>query len=230
MKCAIMQPTFLPWEGYFNLMDQVDIFVFFDDVQLARRSWQVRNRILVNGAESLITVPLIKSSQATKIHDAQLLLDTGWVNKFITKFHHSYAKAPYKDSILDILSSEELAQYSHLADMNIHLIKELAHLIGINVLTKRSRDLAASGVRSDKLHNICQNLKCDTYVSPIGSEEYIEEDGVFNKGDISLMYNNYQPTPYPQIGTKAFIPFMSIIDLIANVGPDHSLDHIRGNY
>ena len=218
----------MPWAGYFNLMDQVDVFVFFDDVQLARRSWQVRNRILVNGAESLITVPLSKSSQSTKIYEAQLSSDTSWVNKFIVKLNHSYAKAPYKDAILDILSSAAFTQHSHLADMNIHFIKQLARLIGLNVLTERSKDLISSGVRSHKLHSICQHLKCDTYVSPQGSQEYLEEDGVFNSGNISLMYNNYQPTSYPQMGTKEFVPYISIIDLIANIGPDHSLDHIRG--
>ena len=228
MKCAIMQPTFIPWTGYFNLMDQVDIFVFFDDVQLIRRSWQVRNRILVNGVDSLITVPLTKSPQSTKIYEARLTPDTSWVDKFIVRLNNSYAKAPYKDSILDILSSAELKQHSHLADMNIHFIKQLAHLIGLNILTKRSKNLISSGVRSHKLYSICQHLKCDTYVSPRGSQDYLEEYGVFNTGDISLIYNNYQPTPYPQIGTKEFVPYMSIIDLIANVGPEHSLDHIRG--
>ncbi len=228
MKCAIMQPTFLPWIGYFDLIDQVDTFVFFDDVQLTRRSWQVRNRILSNGNEALISLPIVKSPQSTKIYEAQLLIDDTWINKFINTLNHSYAKAPYKNDILDILSVDTLKKHENLADMNIEIIEQITRLLNLDVTFKRSKDIPSAGFRSDKLHNICQHLRCDTYVSPPGSKEYLEQDGVFDNSNITLKYNEHTPIAYPQTGTKEFIPYMSVIDLIANVGYQNSLDYIRG--
>ena len=227
MKCAIMQPTFLPWSGYFSLMDQVDVFVFLDDVQLEKRSWQMRNRIIVNGAELLITVPLMRCSQSTKIYEAIIYSDRSWAKKLLVTLQHSYGKTPYKDAIFDVLTLESLTRHSSLADLNIYLIKEICALIGLDVKTERSQNIAATGKRSEKLLNICQNLSCDTYISPEGSRQYLEADNLFNSEGVALKFHTYSQIPYEQIGTRGFVPFMSIIDLIANLGPQNTISYLR---
>lgn len=226
MKCAIMQPTFLPWVGYFNLMSKVDIFVFFDDVQLQRRSWQMRNRILANGSEVLITVPLQKAPRETFICNSKPSIDSKWIITTLRQIEHAYAKAPYKNVILEFLDKEFAEINPDLASFNIKIILHLADLINLKVKTKRSKDLKSEGHRSDKLYSLCKTLDCDTYISPMGSKDYLEEDGVFEKGDIQLICESHTPIEYKQIGVKEFVPYMSIIDLIANVGPENALEYI----
>ncbi len=228
MKCAIMQPTFLPWVGYFNMMSKVDIFVYLDDVQLTRRSWQVRNRILANGRELMITAPVRSTSRDVRICDAELALDEKWISATLRCIDHSYAKSPHKRAILEILETEFRFGHNNLADLNIGIIERIKRHVNFKAETVRSKYLKTSGQRSNRLLSICNALECDAYLAPIGSRPYIEEDKVFIDGRVNLTYHDHLPVPYPQMKTDQFVPYMSIVDLVANVGPDVALEYIWG--
>src|SRR5437870_5440085 len=101
MKCVIMQPTYLPWSGYFNLMSQATVFVFLDDVQYERSSWQNRNRVLVNGAPHLITVPALRLSLNQSIRTVQVDDKHPWRSKHISLLEQTYAKHPYASEMLE---------------------------------------------------------------------------------------------------------------------------------
>ncbi len=227
MICAIMQPTFLPWVGYFSMMCRVDRFVYLDDVQLTRRSWQVRNRILSNGGVVTITVPVRKTSRDVKICDAELALDGRWISATLKKIEMSYARSSFISEVIDILSEELESKHVKLSDLNIGIIERFAKYLRFDVDTVRSSSLNVPGKRSKKLLNICKILGSDAYLAAEGSRQYIEEDGLFLTDPIRLSYYEYKPEPYYQIKTDQFVPYMSIVDLVANVGPKVAFEYIR---
>ncbi|VAW49911.1 hypothetical protein MNBD_GAMMA04-25 [hydrothermal vent metagenome] len=232
MKCAIMQPTYLPWSGYFNLIQSVDKFVFLDDVQFEKQSWQSRNRLAQNAQEMLLSIPIKKHSLSSKINQITVNQQQSWQKKHVKSLRQAYAKSPYIEDVLSALESiiiglKDEEPKDRLIDYTIPIIKTLASLLGIKVEWYYSSDIFTKGKRSDKLIEICQFLNCNQYCSPIGSRGYIEEDGAFNSAGIDLVYQCFQPAPYVQATNTVFIPHLSVIDVIANVGLDEARDYIQ---
>jgi WbqC-like protein family len=216
---AIMQPTYIPWVGYFALMDRVDEFIFLDSVQFERRSWQQRNRIKGAGGEIMLTIPVQKLSRdQSRICDVKIDYTSKFVHKHITALQHAYGKAPffkeYKKIIFDVLSKKTLL----IADLNIDIIKRIAKALCIETPTMRSSELHSSGSKDELLYNICCERDAQVYVSPPGSKEYLENSTFFKQGAFPLLYHQYTPEPYHQLFGD-FIPYMAVIDLLFNEGP-----------
>jgi hypothetical protein len=229
MKCAIMQPTYLPWAGYFNLIKSVDVFVFLDDVQFERRSWQSRNRIIDNGRVQWLTCPTQKASRDTLIKDIQLLDDGYWQQQHIKKLRYNYAKAPFFSELQPFIDLLENANITSLAMLNAHLIEWLCQRLDINTMFVHASTLAATGDRSEHLLQICQTLGADTYLSPVGSAQYLDEDKVFDNSKINLSLQNYQPKTYfQQQSATRFISHLSIVDVIAHLGFSNTKRYIQG--
>ncbi|QAY67766.1 WbqC family protein [Paenibacillus protaetiae] len=229
MKCAIMQPTYLPWTGYFRMINEVDLFVFLDDVQFAKRSWQQRNRILLQGREQMLTVPVLtKGKRDQRIMDVQVDDTQGWRSEHLLKLQHAYGKHAHGAEILELLAQELSAPVTSLAELNMNLIKRINASLKMATPILRSSELNAEGSKSQYLIHICQTVKADSYLSAPGSRAYIEEEGLFAKEAIAVEYMNYEPSPYPQKMSAQFISHMSIVDLIANVGFEAARTHILG--
>lgn len=223
---AIMQPTFLPWIGYFALMDRVDEFVFLDSVQFARRSWQQRNRVKTATGPLMITVPVrSKGLRDQLIRDVRVDHASGFADSTLRTLSANYSRAPhflrYKDVVFDVLAS----RHELLADMTEELTLALRDAFGIRTPCLRSRDLAANGAKGDLLAAICKERGADTYVSPPGSRDYLDGTDTFQRAGISLLYHEYDHPSYPQLWGP-FEPFMSAVDLLFNVGPE-SLSILR---
>ena len=223
---AIMQPTYIPWIGYFALIDRVDEFVFLDSVQFERRSWQQRNRIKGSIGEIMLTVPVQKALRdKLRICDAKIDYTSKFVHKHITALQHAYGRAPffkeYKEIIFDALNKKT----SLLADLNIDIIKNLAKALGIETPITRSSKLSSTGTKDELLYNICCEMNAHVYISPPGSKEYIDSSKFFAEGVFSLVYHKYTPQTYHQLFGK-FVPYMAVIDLLFNEGPK-SLEIIR---
>lgn len=231
MKTAIMQPTFLPWIGYFDMIDKVDCFVFLDHVQLVKRSWQVRNRIIVSQQEKFFTVPVLKSKNrdSTFIYQAQINYSDNWNVKFIKTLEMSYKKTEFFVEVFSFLNSIFSKKIKYLGDFNILLIVEIANKIGINTNFYKSSELNNVGKKDTMLVNILKLKKSNSYLSAQGSSVYIEENspgGEFKKNNIDLNYHSYNHPEYNQLNND-FISNMSIIDLLFNVGFENALDVIK---
>lgn len=234
-SCAIMQPTYLPWLGYFDLMDQVDFFVFLDSVQMTRRSWQVRNRILTHNGELFLTIPVKDGSRSeTYLNNALIADDVKWRGKHLQTIEMSYKKRPYFHEVFEFIYPLINEGSTILGDLNIVIIESIAKRIGITTELKKSSDLNdLQGQKEERLIEICKQIGCRTYVSPQGSSAYIEserEGGLFLENGINLFYMNYEHPVYEQYSRKDFVPFMGIIDLLFNVGFDGSLEVIRSGH
>jgi hypothetical protein len=231
-KCAIMQPTYNPWLGYFDLMDSVDLFVYLDDVQLVKRSWQVRNRIKTKQGELFLTIPIKKTKkrEEIKIKDAVINDEESWREKHLKSIELNYRKAPYFEEIFPIIKKLINSPYKYLADFNIKFIENVKNELGIRTLTLRSSELQdISGKKDERLANICKALNCSVYISPQGSATYIEKfspGGALAKNGIEVYYHNYEHPSYRQLYGD-FLPYMGIIDLLFNEGFDKSLQIIR---
>ena len=207
-----MQPTYLPWSGYFDLINRSDKFVFLDDVQFAKRSWQQRNRIVVNGKELYLTVPVLsKGKMEQRICDVVVDDSQNWREKHMKTLELAYKKTPMGrelcDIIFDVLQSEE----TKISTINQKIIRNICHYLSIKTEFVNSSDLACDGAKSSKLVNICKKLGAREYLSAAGSHEYIESEGLFRLENIKVTYQNYCVRPYPQLKAQQFMPYMSFI-------------------
>jgi WbqC-like protein family len=215
-----MQPTYLPWMGYFDLIDQVDLFVFLDSVQFAHRSWQQRNRIRTAGGLSWLTVPVFSKERGGQCVNEVAISNPSFWQKHLKTIKHAYARAPNSASLMARL--EEWFMVGHpwtlLAELNIALILNLCDLLGIKRLTARSSELGGDGTRSDLLVALCQRVGANEYLSPIGSAGYLlPELPLFAAAGIRVLFHNYAHPVYAQL-YQPFIPFASVIDLLFGEG------------
>jgi hypothetical protein len=219
MKVAVMQPTYLPWMGYFDLMDQVDTFVLLDDVQFSKQSWQQRNRIKTAQGLTWLSVPVLtKGRNGQRISDVQTS-DQHFVTKHVKSIEQSYCNAPgFADFMPAIKAAYDANQHSLLA-LNHALINCVRDALGIETPVLSSTDIEVRDERRYRVADICQSLGATTYISPLGALSYLVEDsGAFEEVGIGLCFHRYDhPTyaqPYPPFTASA-----AAIDLVFNTGP-----------
>jgi hypothetical protein len=219
---AIMQPTYLPWVGYFDLMDQVDEFVLLDDTQFAKRSWQQRNRIKTSKGLEWLTVPVTsKGLYSQKILDVAIA-DPGFAEVHLKTLRWNYQKARYEQECIEPLREcyGVVAVSAQLVDLNLRLIRWFAGRLGVNTPLVRSSALDIPGVRSERLVALCQARGATRYLSPVGSAVYLLQDlDLFRRTGIEVVFHHYEHPAYDQLHPP-FLPYASAIDLLFNLGPD----------
>lgn len=223
MKVAIHQPNFLPWIGYFNKIKSVDLFVFFDDVQFERgKTYTSRTKIIIQGQECWLTIPVINKSSLVLIKDIEVASDFTWKTKHLKTITNNYSKTRYFDEVFPIINKVYSNKSLYLIDYNVPLITDISAYLG--VLTKfrfSSEVLGADSNGSDRILNILKSLNASVYLSGSGegSKRYINESEFENKG-VVLKWQHYEAKPYLQSGLKSFIGNLSIIDLLFNCGKE----------
>jgi WbqC-like protein family len=225
-----MQPTFLPWSGYFALVDAADVVVFLDDFQFRRRSWHHRNRIFAAPGEATwITVPAehTGSESRTAINRTVPVLDTGFRGTFHGMLQQGYGRSEHLEDLMPSLSTWIESDWTNLADLNIAFIELVFGLVGIETKTLRSSLVGSTGRRSERLADLLARVGARTYLSAAGSREYMVEDGVFPLAGVETFFQDYEPAEYPQAGADQFVPQLSVLDLLLQVGPDRALETIR---
>lgn len=221
-----MQPTYLPWVGYFDLMDQSDVFVFLDSVQFDKRSWQQRNRIKCPKGEQILTVPVLSKGQFyQKINEVCVDPSSDFREGHIKAVQLNYAKSKYFQQYFDGFAGILRKKHTLLADLNIDLITWFKDILGIQAQLLRSSGLKAEGKKTELLVDICKVVQADHYLSPAGSKVYISENNLFEEHGIRLSYQNYQPIVYRQIYGD-FVPYLCALDLLFNEG-EQSLSIVR---
>ena len=218
MKCAIMQPHYFPWPGYFNLMSKVNKFIFLDDAQFSKNSWHNRNLILSEKKKIWITVPLKSSEIKTKIMDKKI--DTGkeWQLKHVKTLAQSYSKHLYSKDLFELLDFLQNVNYNNLSDLNTSIIKFIADKLKIKVEFINSSLFSIDDKRTTKLIKILEKIEATEYLSPKGGEEYLKSDNFEKLTTVKLKINNYESKNYNQKNLDKFISNLSIIDVIANCG------------
>ena len=218
LRVAIMQPTYLPWIGYFGLMMAVDIFVLLDSVQFARRSWQQRNLIKTTAGSQWLTVPVLsKGKREQLICEVQIDTTREFHRAHLRALELNYRKAPCYADMFPLFQQELYNPPSMLVDLNIGVIERIRETLGIRTQLLRSSDLAARGENALLLANICSELGATEYISTPGSKVYLYESDAFSKLGIQVKYFQFQCLKYEQINGE-FIPFLSTADMLLNCG------------
>lgn len=213
-----MQPTYLPWPGYFALMAEVDTFVFLDDVQCERQSWQTRNRILTRNGPLWLPVPLRRMPLATPLREIEIQDRPDWRGRHLASIRQAYARHPHHEALESWLAIIADTRLMRLVDLNIALIRHAAEQLGLAPRFVRASSLDTAGARSEHVLAICRALGASVYHSPRGAADYMAEDGSFAAAGMPVVFQNYQLPVYPQYRQPEFVSQLSIVDAIANLG------------
>lgn len=221
MRVAIMQPTYLPWLGYFNLMAQADRFVFLDDVQFSRQSWQQRNRIIEGDALVWLSVPVQTGGRAgQEIRDVVIAETSPWRRKHLGRIAAAHARAPFGGEVSALVSDVLNRTECSLCALNISLIRAIAGYLGLDTPCVMASDLGVAGGRSERLLAMCRHLGGTRYLSPAGARDYLDADDVFANEGFPVSFQTFRPRPYRFAAPLLAGEFPSILDALAWIGPD----------
>lgn len=214
-KVAIMQPYFFPYLGYFQLIAASDLFVLYDDTQLISRGWVNRNRILVNGEPSFITLPLKKAHLRDNINCRHFVDNIAWHKKKILKaMHLSYSRAPFFREVFPFIQSILACAESNLAAFNEALIRKTCRHLGISteILVSSRLGIGSELSSEERVIAIAKGLGADVAINPIGGFDlYSSEE--FRRRGIVLKFISMNPMGYRQFGT-GFVESLSVIDVL----------------
>jgi hypothetical protein len=218
MIVSIHQPQYLPWLGYFDKIEQSDVFVFLDNVQFKKNEWQNRNRIKTSDNWQWLSVPVIhKFTQ--KISEVEINNTVQWGRKHLNALVTHYSKTSYFKDHISFFEQAFSKEWKYLADINIHLIQYLAK--ALDLLDKKlvlASELESRDGSTERLIDICKQLSGDVYLSGKDGAKYLEME-LFKEEGIQVIFQDYHHPRYKQLYGD-FEPFLSIIDLLFNCGPD----------
>ncbi|RVT84292.1 hypothetical protein DXV76_11440 [Rhodobacteraceae bacterium CCMM004] len=223
---AIMQPTFLPWIGYFALIDQVERFVYLDDVQLSRQSWQTRNRLKGPDGAVMLSLPVARKPSKPLIMEAKLA-EGPWREKLRATADHLLGRAPHGTAAVALLRDALDAAGDSLLHLNIGIIERICDAAGLTTPRSRASDLTLDTVdRTGRLAAICAACGADTYVSPPGAVAYLSDDSTLQDAEIDVKIFDYHPEEYPQ-SYPPFVSHLGAIDAFAHLGASAFAETMR---
>jgi hypothetical protein len=217
-KVVILQSNYIPWKGYFDLLNDADVFIFYDDVQYTKNDWRNRNKIMTPNGPRWLTIPT--GIDAHRLVCDVTLNDPSWQAKHWDTIRQNYMRAPhfkhYRPFFEDIYRGKEWAT---LSELNQHLIKSIARdLLGAQTEFDDSRNYQLSGQRLERLLDLVKQADATQYISGPAAKSYID-DAEFARIGVELAWKDYAGYPeYPQ-GPLPFEHGVSILDVLFNVGP-----------
>ena len=220
-KVAILQSNYIPWKGYFDLINMVDEFILYDDMQYTRRDWRNRNIIKTPQGPKWLTIPVdVKGKYHQKIKDTRIK-DPAWAERHWKSITHNYARAGFFDEYREVFERlyAECEGEEYLSRVNYRFITAICEILGIRTEITWSMDYELVDGRTERLVGLCQSAGATHYISGPAARDYIEED-LFREAGIGLSYIDYSGYPeYRQLYGE-FTHRVSVIDLILNEGPD----------
>lgn len=217
MRVAVVQPSYIPWRGYFDLIASVDLFVFYDDVQYTKNDWRNRNRIKTHLGLQWLTLPVRHRSLDQKICETEVINPAYWLEQHSRHFQASYNKAPYVDQVLEFFARCHAGPADNIATLCMATTRDICQSLGITTTLMASSGMGLTGRKTERLIDLLTRLNASSYLSGPSAEAYIDKD-LFRAYGIGLEYKSYNYAPYPQLWGD-FEGAVSILDLIANCGP-----------
>lgn len=218
MKIAIHQPQYFPYAGFFHKLSLADVFVIMDDAQYDKR-YTNRNKIIIPNGWMWLSVPINKDHKFRPNSEVEINNEVAWGEDHWKKIHHSYSKAKFFHLYREYFERLYKKDWRLLFELDFETIKQVASWLGIKVEIIKESELKISGESSQRLANACKALGADTYVSGSGGKNYLDEK-IFAKNNIKVEYQTYKSKPYAQHMSDSFIADLSIIDVLANTGPN----------
>ena len=227
MTIAIMQPYIFPYVGYFQLINAVDKFIIYDDVNFINKGWINRNNVLVSGQAHLFTIPLKDASQNKLINEVQVSKSEPWQKKFLKTLQQSYQKAPYYQKVFVLIEE--------IVNLDVETIYDLtfeALVRTCNYMEIKTEIVASSSIYQnthlkgqERILDICKQEGADHYINPIGGMELYDKVK-FEKEGIKLNFIKSVSCPYNQF-KNAFVPWLSIIDILMFNDPEAIREQLK---
>ncbi len=216
MKLAIMQPYFMPYIGYFQLINAVDKFIFYDDVTFIKQGWINRNQILINNQAKMFSIPLNNASSHVLIKDV-LISESAyqkWKKSFLNSILYSYKKAKNYSKINTLIEKILEKRPETISELAIKSVIAVAQYLDLKTEFGICSDIYTNTYLSgqNRVLDICRNEKAKTYINPIGGMELYSKK-VFHEKNIELFFIQTHKSVYTQF-SEDFIPFLSIIDVL----------------
>lgn len=218
-KVAVIQSNYIPWKGYFDIIHDVDLFIFYDDVQYTKNDWRNRNKIKTTQGVRWLTIP-VGSPEQRLICEVELN-DIHWPRKHWTTIQQSYSKAPYFRQYRGFFENVYTqTTWTNLSELNQFLIKTISsEFLGIRTEFRDSREFCLAGEKGDRLLDLLQQAAATLYVSGPLAKDYLNEQRFVDAG-IKLVYKDYSGyPPYPQT-IPPFEHQVSVLDVLFNCGPE----------
>lgn len=227
MKLAVLQPGYLPWLGFFDQMNRVDVFVYYDDVQYTRSDWRNRNRVKGPQGPVWLTVPVLHTARfGQMILEAEIDNRADWARKHRETLRIHYRRAPHFERYWPILDEAYGQRWERLVDLDLFLLERIKDALGISAATHRSSALGIGGARVERLLAICRHFGATSYLTGDAAEDYLEPEP-FAAGGVEVEYQRYEHPAYPQLYGD-FVPYLSVVDLLFNCGPESRSILARG--
>jgi hypothetical protein len=217
-KVAISQSNYIPWRGYFDLINSVDEFIFFDEVQFTRRDWRNRNKILINSKPTWLTIPLENKGNYLEIISNMKVCDSDWKIRHIEIIKNNYIKAKYFQDIFFLVNKlyQEINSL-YLSEINQFLIKEICFLLNIKTKFKKSSEFKIPNNRNydatERLVDLCCQNSCSTYITGPSAKSYLRENEFKTKG-INVIWFDYKGSKIYNQFEKNFTKDLSILDCL----------------
>jgi hypothetical protein len=226
-----MQPAYLPWLGYFDRIYRSDVFIVLDHVQMDQNSktkFTNRNKIRTSNGWAWLTVPLKTKGKHGEafINQLEIVDDSGWRQKHWGSLANAYARAPYFKDHKPYFESVYQKPWCLLNDVMSDTFNYFMKSLGLTRTILYSSQLNVAGHKDDLILNLCREVKADVYISGPFGRDYLNA-GSFREASIELQFHDYAHPTYRQC-YQGFEPFMSIVDLLFNHGPE-SLAVLTGN-
>ena len=218
-KVAVLQSNYIPWKGYFDIIHDVDEFIFHDDLQYTKNDWRNRNQIFVQGEKMWLTIP-VGTNEHRMIIDVRMK-DSNWQKKHYSILEMEYHKAPFFHKYKDFLQYIYLEKtWDYLYELNRFFIRHISqNFLHVNTKFSDSRDYQTQGAKHEKLLSLVMSAKADIYVSGPAAKDYIITED-YEKAGIQIIWKDYSGYPeYPQ-KSKMFSHYVSILDLLFQTGED----------
>jgi hypothetical protein len=218
-RVAVSQSNYLPWKGYFDLIHDVDLFLFYDDVQFTKNDWRNRNRVKSPLGLQWLTIP-VGADLRRRICDVTIR-DSRWQVKHWRTLRHLYGKTPFFERYTSFLEDVYLGrEWKNLSELNQFLIRSIASdFLGIKTVFGNASDFASEGRKQERLLGLLESAGAELYVSGPKARYYVDP-GRFDEAGIELVWKDYSGYPeYPQLHPP-FEHGVTVLDLLFHVGPD----------
>jgi len=223
MILSVHQPQYIPWLGYFDKIAKSDCFVFLDEVQYKPREFQNRNKIRTKDGWIWLSVPVVSKGRGRQ-RICELKIDNSfpWQHKHKGSLQTWYGHSKFFREYFLFFEETYTQNWEKLVDLNVHIIEYILKQLDIRTPIHFESALDIKNTKTDRIIEICRKLKADTYLSGIGGKDYLEE-GKFSQAGLKLIYQDFRHPVYQQQfmeNEKDFLPYMSILDLLFNEGPN----------
>lgn len=228
MKVGVWQSNYLPWKGYFDYINDVDIFCWYDEVEYTKNNWRNRNRIFGNNGLFWITIPVDRKYNSRKISEVPIN-NKKVLNNHFKSIQQNYGKAPYKNSILNLLHPFLVENPPDtLSELNQSLVECICKYIGISTKFINSKNYILKDTRLERLTYLLEQLKATKYLSGLNAKNYITgSENEFDKIGCELEWKNYGPYLKYKRSGNYYDDYVSIIDVLMYIPQNKVLSYIK---